>query len=35
MKSSTAKRIVIVGGGSGGLKLATRLGRRYRRDESV
>ena len=35
MKSSTAKRIVIVGGGSGGLKLATRLGRRYRRDENV
>ena len=35
MKRSTAKRIVIVGGGSGGLKLATRLGRRYRRDESV
>jgi NADH dehydrogenase len=28
-------RIVIVGGGSGGLKLATRLGHRYRRDPSV
>lgn len=28
-------RIVIVGGGSGGLKLATRLGRRYRRDPGV
>lgn len=28
-------RIVIVGGGSGGLKLATRLGHRYRRDSNV
>ena len=28
-------RIVIVGGGSGGLKLATRLGHRYRRDPGV
>ncbi len=28
-------RIVIVGGGSGGLKLATRLGRRYRRNPDV
>lgn len=28
-------RIVIVGGGSGGLKLATRLGHRYRRDPTV
>lgn len=28
-------RIVIVGGGSGGLKLATRLGRRYRRNPEV
>jgi NADH dehydrogenase len=35
MKSSTAKKIVIVGGGSGGLKLATRLGRHYRRDPEV
>ncbi|MDX1608991.1 MAG: NAD(P)/FAD-dependent oxidoreductase [Halofilum sp. (in: g-proteobacteria)] len=28
-------RIVVVGGGSGGLKLATRLGHRYRRDPSA
>lgn len=28
-------RIVIVGGGSGGLKLATRLGHRFRRDRGV
>lgn len=28
-------RIVIVGGGSGGLKLATHLGHRYRRDPNV
>ena len=28
-------RIVIVGGGSGGLKLATRLGHRYRRRSDV
>lgn len=35
MKSDTAKRIVIVGGGSGGLKLATRLGHRYRKDPGV
>lgn len=28
-------RIVIVGGGAGGLKLATRLGHHYRRDPSV
>lgn len=28
-------RIVIVGGGSGGLKLATRLGHRYRRDPGI
>ncbi len=35
MKSETARRIVIVGGGSGGLKLATRLGHRYRRDPEV
>ena len=35
MKSSTATKIVIVGGGSGGLKLATRLGHRYRRDDNV
>lgn len=35
MKTDTAKQIVIVGGGSGGLKLATRLGHRYRRDRNV
>jgi len=35
MKKEAATRIVIVGGGSGGLKLATRLGRRYRRDDGV
>ncbi|MBY6204543.1 NAD(P)/FAD-dependent oxidoreductase [Halomonas denitrificans] len=35
MKSESARRIVIVGGGSGGLKLATRLGHRYRRDPEV
>lgn len=35
MKRDTATQIVIVGGGSGGLKLATRLGHRYRRDENV
>ncbi|NKI36334.1 NAD(P)/FAD-dependent oxidoreductase [Wenzhouxiangella sp. XN79A] len=35
MKSDAATKIVIVGGGSGGLKLATRLGRRYRRDADV
>ena len=33
--ASAPHRIVIVGGGSGGLKLATRLGHRYRRDPSV
>jgi len=31
----SAHRIVIAGGGSGGLKLATRLGHRFRRDPSV
>lgn len=31
----TPHRIVIVGGGSGGLKLATRLGNRYKGDASV
>ncbi|MDZ7748325.1 MAG: NAD(P)/FAD-dependent oxidoreductase [Halofilum sp. (in: g-proteobacteria)] len=33
--ASDPHRMVIVGGGSGGLKLATRLGRRYRRDAGV
>jgi NADH dehydrogenase len=33
--SSQLHRIVIVGGGSGGLKLATRLGKLYRRDPGV
>ena len=28
-------KIVIVGGGAGGLELATRLGRAYRRDKDV
>jgi len=35
MSESTSKKIVIVGGGSGGLKLATRLGRKYRRKADV
>lgn len=35
MKRQSPKRIVIVGGGSGGLKLATRLGHRYRRNPEV
>jgi NADH dehydrogenase len=35
MKNDNARQIVVVGGGSGGLKLATRLGRRYRRDPNV
>jgi len=35
MNRQSSQRIVIVGGGSGGLKLATRLGRRYRRRPSV
>ncbi len=35
MQNSTAKKIVIVGGGSGGLKLATRLGHYYRRNADV
>jgi len=33
--TSQPHRIVIAGGGSGGLKLATRLGHHYRRDASV
>ncbi len=33
--ANATHRIVIVGGGSGGLKLATRLGRHYRRDPAV
>lgn len=33
--TSQPHRIVVVGGGSGGLKLATRLGNRYRRDPGV
>ena len=32
---TAAHRIVIVGGGSGGLKLATQLGHRFRRDPNV
>jgi len=35
MTNDSAKRIVIIGGGSGGLKLATRLGHHYRGDEAV
>lgn len=35
MTIGTSKKIVVVGGGSGGLKLATRLGRHYRRDSST
>ncbi len=35
MKQASAKRIVVVGGGSGGLKLATRLGHRFRRKDGV
>jgi NADH dehydrogenase len=35
MKDESARKIVVVGGGSGGLKLATRLGHRYRRDSTV
>jgi NADH dehydrogenase len=35
MKSDSAKQVVIVGGGSGGLKLATRLGHKYRRNKDV
>ena len=33
--NSPVTRIVVVGGGAGGLELATRLGRRYARDASV
>jgi len=35
MKQAFAKRIVVVGGGSGGLKLATQLGHRFRRKDEV
>jgi len=35
MKNDNARQIVVGGGGSGGLKLVTRLGRRYRRDPNV
>ncbi|NBD95717.1 MAG: FAD-dependent oxidoreductase [Gammaproteobacteria bacterium] len=35
MNGVNSNQIVIVGGGSGGLKLATRLGRRYRRRPDV
>lgn len=35
MKNENARQIVVVGGGSGGLKLVTWLGRRYRRDPNV
>jgi len=35
MKPDSAKQIVVVGGGSGGLKLATWLGHRYRRDPNA
>ncbi|MEE4329322.1 MAG: NAD(P)/FAD-dependent oxidoreductase [Wenzhouxiangella sp.] len=35
MNRQSPRRIVIVGGGSGGLKLATRLGHRYRRKPDV
>ncbi|WP_096085906.1 NAD(P)/FAD-dependent oxidoreductase [Agaribacterium haliotis] len=31
----SCKRIVIVGGGAGGLELATRLGRKFRKDPSI
>lgn len=33
--TESVHRIVVVGGGSGGLKLATRLGDRYRKDPNV
>ena len=35
MNNSPVTRIVVVGGGAGGLELATRLGERYARDTSV
>lgn len=35
MDSSPLTRVVVVGGGAGGLELVTRLGRRYARDPSV
>ena len=35
MDPSSTMRIVVIGGGAGGLELATRLGERYARDDTV